>query len=85
MRIKLKSIIVIITLLLSILIVGWNFDLGAKSLDDEVNSTSRSNINTRNKDFDWGIIETKVTPSFAMNFSNYVKNATRGRLVHSSK
>jgi DNA primase large subunit len=37
------------------------------------------------KIFGWRIRETKATPSFAMNFSNYVKNATRGRLVHSPK
>jgi len=35
------------------------------------------------KIFNWRIRETKAIPSFAMDFSNYVKNATRGRLVHS--
>ncbi|UCE43585.1 MAG: DNA primase large subunit PriL [Candidatus Bathyarchaeota archaeon] len=34
--------------------------------------------------FDWRIRETKQSPHpFAMHFINYLKNATRGRLVHS--
>jgi len=52
-----------------------------KYLQDEKNEDLLSIA----KIFDWGIRETKVIPPFAMNFSNYVKNATRGRLVHRPK
>jgi len=50
-----------------------------KYLQDEKNETLLSIA----KIFDWEIRETKQTPyQFAMNFSNYLKNASRGRLVH---
>lgn len=64
LRIKLKSIIVINIILLSVLIAGWNFDLGAKSLNNKMSSTStsRSNRLPRDGNFDWGQIEVISEP-----------------------
>ncbi len=64
MRIKFKSIIVISIILLSVLIADWNFDLSAKNLDNEMNSTSTSRYNGRlnDEDFDWGEIEVISEP-----------------------
>ena len=50
-----------------------------KYLQDEKNETILSIA----KFFDWRIRETKQTPyPFAIHFTNYLRNATRGRLVH---
>jgi len=51
-------------------------------LQDEKNETILSIA----KIFDWEIRERKQTPyPFALHFTNYIKNATRGRLVHRPK
>ena len=44
---------------LNILVVTWNFDVGAKHLDNEKNSTSIPKYNNylRGGDFDWEAIE----------------------------
>ena len=62
--IKFKTIIVVSIIFLSTLIIGWNFDLRAKNLDNEKTSTSTSRYNEspRTGGFDWGKIEVISEP-----------------------
>ncbi len=63
-RTKIISINVIIILILSTLILGWDFDIIAKNLDDETNngSTSISGGHKRSGDIDWWTIEVISEP-----------------------
>ena len=69
MRTKLISIIVVISILLSVFFVNWNFILAAESLNNEVDSTStsRSNEHPRAGGFDWSEIEVISEPIFGHN------------------
>ncbi len=71
MKIKFKSIIVISIIFLSTLIIVWDFDLRAKSFDNEMNSTSISKSNKRltNEVFDWGEIEVISEPIAGQNIN----------------
>ncbi|MCK5560141.1 MAG: hypothetical protein KAJ51_06090, partial [Thermoplasmata archaeon] len=59
MRIKLKPIIIVIIIVMSISLTHWNFDLRANNIDNERNnnSISRSDNLPRDGDFDWCQIE----------------------------
>ena len=50
----------------------WDFDLGVKSIDNEMNTTSTSRANNRlgDYDFDWGEIEVISEPVPGNNFNN---------------
>ena len=71
MRTKFKPIIVIAIIFLSLLIIGGDFDLNAKNLDNEKTSTSisRSNKNPKGGNFDWGEIEVISEPIPTLNYN----------------
>ncbi len=62
LRMKFKSIILIGIIILSTIIIGWNFDLKANTLDNKINNISRSSNRFTNDDFDWGTIEVISEP-----------------------
>ncbi len=70
LKIKIKSIIVLSLILLSILFIDWNFGFLATNPENEasISSDARSNL-IRNEDFDWGSIEVFSEPIIGQDFN----------------
>jgi uncharacterized membrane protein len=71
LNIKFKTIFTISFILVSVLFVGWNFDLNAKNYDNKMNNNTISRTNNRfiDDDFDWKSIEVISEPIFGKNFN----------------